>query len=337
MLPATEREMGLPRRPKWHPNHEPRRILLLFRLGAVICALIGMTSNADGQSKPSPTVRLATQAMNLPESSVTPGTVSPKNEVHAAPLPDIPPLPSGSVSLLGGTIQRVDHVRDQLTLQIFGGGLTTILFDERTHVFRDGGAGALSDLKPGLRVYVDTTLDGTKVFARSVRMGMARLAGSSNGQIVEIDAKRNELTVRDSLSPEPVKMRLAANAEILRGSSPATAAELKPGTLVTIAFTSDGGETPTVRKLSILASPGTEFIFSGHVEHLDLHRGLLVIVDPRDDQSYKVHISPSLRKQTQDLQRGTDVTVRTQFDGTQYETRSITINRPPAAASPSPQ
>src|ERR1700704_3962810 len=58
-------------------------------------------------------------------------TVSPNTiEGSARPRLEIPPLPPGKTTLIGGTIQKVDHVRDRLILQAFGGKRTAVLFDE---------------------------------------------------------------------------------------------------------------------------------------------------------------------------------------------------------------
>lgn len=259
-------------------------------------------------------------------------TISPGGVDAVRPLPPamnvIPPMPGGKVTLLGGTIQKVDHIRDRLTLQVFGGGRTAVLFDERTRVFVDGRGGTLDDLKDGERTYVDTTLDGTQIFARSIRIARKMPTGQSSGQIVDYRPGTGTLVVRDSISPEPVKMKLAGNAVILQGDRTVGSAELKPGTLVNLAFTPGNGEAPVVRQVSILALPGASFVFSGRVEHLDLRRGLLVIVDPRDNQSYDVYFDPSARHLARDLQQGSNVTVQATFDGRRYQSREIAVNSP---------
>ena len=70
---------------------------------------------------------------------------------------------------------------------------------------------------------------------------------------------------------------------------------------------------------------GAAFAFSGRIEHLDLRHGLLVLVDPRDNKSYKVYLDPAVRRRTQDLRQGADVTVRANFDGKRYESRDIAV------------
>src|SRR5207245_8310679 len=50
----------------------------------------------------------------------------------ASLLPDLPPVPAGKATLVGGTIERLDRVQDRLTVHVFGGEKMKILFDTRT-------------------------------------------------------------------------------------------------------------------------------------------------------------------------------------------------------------
>src|SRR6516162_5559206 len=66
----------------------------------------------------------------------------------AGSLPSLPPIPRGKSTVLGGFIQNIDPVRDQLTLSVSGGKQRMkILFDERTQVYRDGARVKLGDLR----------------------------------------------------------------------------------------------------------------------------------------------------------------------------------------------
>jgi len=271
------------------------------------------------------------------ENNVSPNPIALGNQEPRA-LPDLPPQPKGKTTLLGGKIRTIDHVRDRMILDIFGGGHMAVLFDERTHVFRAEEMGSLDDLKEGERAYVDTTLDGKDVFARNIRVVSTAPTGQGDGQIVDFDASRRELLLRDTLSPKPVKMHLAAGATITRGDQAATPADLQPGTLVTIAFVagseqksnSHGSDDhqPLVSQISILASPGAMFSFSGRVSFLDLRRGLVVIVDPRDNRSYEVYLDANNRELSSKIQEGADIMVEARFNGTHYEARSVTVNSP---------
>lgn len=256
-------------------------------------------------------------------------TISPNpvalNQPDSRAARELPPQPKGKTTLMGGRIHAVDHVRDRLILDIFGGGHMTVLFDERTHMFSGEQPGSLDDLKEGERAYVDTTLDGKDVFARSIRV-LPIPTGQGNGQIVDYDASRRELILRDTLSPQAVKMHLMAGATIVRGDQAATPADLQPGTLVKLAFVPGNDKQPMVSQVSILAAPGSTFFFSGQVTFLDLHRGLVVIVDPRDNKSYEVYVDANDRELARKIQEGADVMVEARFNGTHYEARNVTVN-----------
>lgn len=247
------------------------------------------------------------------------------------PRPDVPPIPRGNATVMGGMIQTVDHVRDRLVLQVFGGVRVAVLFDERTRVYRGQQATTLDALQKGERVYVDTMLDGKDVFARSVRVSGQTPAGAGSGQVVDFDAASGALTLRDTISPTPVKLQLSRDAVIMNGDRQAQRSDLQSGALVTLDFVSQPKGPALVRKVSILAAPGTLFAFSGRVQYLDVHRGLLVLVDPRDNKSYDVEFDPATGIVARDIREGSDVTVSASFDGRRYAARKITRN---ATANP---
>ncbi|MGB0040592.1 MAG: hypothetical protein WA618_16890 [Terriglobales bacterium] len=312
-----------------------RSIGCSLAFAAVVCVSCGWAQIASSSSLL--TTDGSASASNI-SPSPSPNPVTPNNVVLSnqdmRAVPDLPPQPKGKTTLMGGEIRTVDHVRDRIILDIFGGGHLTVLFDDRTHVFSADRPGSLDDLKDGERAYVDTTLDGKDIFARNIRV-LPVASGQGNGQIVDYDASRRELILRDTLSPRPVKMHLMAGATIVRGDQSATPDDLQPGTLVTVAFVpaSDrqGKNRPTsnqpmVSEVSILALPGATFYFSGQVTFLDLHRGLVVIVDPRDNKSYEVYVDANDRELARKIQEGADVMVEARFNGTHYEARSVTVN-----------
>src|ERR1700756_5710279 len=55
----------------------------------------------------------------------------------ASLLPALPELPRSKPSLIGGTIDKLDRVRDQITVRVFGGGKMKIAFDPRTHIYQN--------------------------------------------------------------------------------------------------------------------------------------------------------------------------------------------------------
>ena len=124
--------------------------------------------------------------------------------------------------MVGGTITGVDRLRNRMTLHVFGGNRWTVNFDERTHIFHNGAETTQLALKKGERVYVDTQLDNNKhdIFARNIRVGVAELPADADGQIIAIDAKHNELTLRDTLNSVPVRFAVDPETRISNGQTP---------------------------------------------------------------------------------------------------------------------
>lgn len=243
---------------------------------------------------------------------------------------DLLPQPRGKTTLLGGTVRNLDYVRDKVTVRVFGGRDVVVLFDDRTHFYRDGVAASARELQSGARVYVDTSMAGSDIFARNIRILSQAANGESNGQIESYDPKSGELLVRDVLAAEPTKFHLEPNASVLRDGHPATNADLHPGTLVSLKFGPSANGPGVVREITILAEPGGQFVFAGRVTHLDVHSGLLVVADPRDSKSYDIHFDPAMGGIEDRLQEGVDVTVTTSFDGANYVAKSIVVNPGPA-------
>jgi hypothetical protein len=244
----------------------------------------------------------------------------------ASLLPDLPPVPRENATLVGGTIERLDHVRDRITVRLFGGGgKQTVLFDPRTQVLRGGKLASISDLREGERVYLDTILDGSTVFARTMRLDASRAAGESQGVVMRYRSDRGELTYRDSLSPDPVRVRITSATKVKQGDRSANVSALVPGSLISIGFTSDGTGHNTANEISILALPGTRYTFAGEVVHIDLRSGLLVLSSSTDHKTYEVYLSSSATPDD-NLHPGANVTVVTNYDGSRYVVREISIN-----------
>ena len=243
-------------------------------------------------------------------------------------------MPRGKSTVIGGAIRAVDQVRDQLMLNVFGGGKLKVLFDERTQVYRDGLKTSLRDLRAGDHVSVETMLDGTTVFARTIHMLSEFPEGECQGQVMNYNAADRELTVRDALSRNPIKLRVPAGTSVVRqGQAASSSADvgvggLAEGALVSVKFRSDNKGHGVASEVAILATPGTAFVFVGNVASFDLHSGLLVVVDPRDDKRYDVFFDTARFPVSRELHDGADVTVTADFDGVRYSARAITINPP---------
>jgi hypothetical protein len=240
----------------------------------------------------------------------------------ASLLPELPPVPKANATLVGGTVDRIDHVRDKITVRIFGGGKESFMFDPRTHVYRGGEAATIADLHEGERVYLDTILDGSDVFARSIRMSGPRATGTSQGVVLKFRSDRGELTVRDALSPNPVEIRVNSSTKVVQGDRAVSLSALVTGSLISARFSSAQSARNTATEISILAQPGTEYKFSGQVVHIDLRTGLVVLNSAVDHKTYEVYLSTSIIPD-ENLQPGTTITAVTAFDGERYVVRDL--------------
>jgi hypothetical protein len=241
-------------------------------------------------------------------------------------VPDLPAMPRGKSTVIGGSIRQVDGVRDQLTLNIFGGHAMKVLFDERTQVYRDGQKTSLRDLREGDHVSVETMLDGTTIFARSIHMLSNLPEGECQGQVVSYDRGKGEMMVRDLLSPAPIKLHVSSATTIVGQGQAVSTGNLIAGTLISIHFQADSTGQNVASKIAVLATPGSAFVFSGNVVFLDLHRGLMALVDPRDDKHYEISFDPNRFSISHDVHEGTAVTVTANFDGTRYAASNVTVN-----------
>lgn len=219
-----------------------------------------------------------------------------------------------------------------MTLKVYGGHAIKVLFDERTQVYRDGVRTLLSDLRPEDHASVETVLDGTDVFAESVHMLSQSPQGECQGQVLAFDPRDGELTVRNTLSGEPIKLRIQPTTTIARTGQESSSSEqqgisdLMRGALVSVTFESDNAGGGIAHHIAILATPGSAFEFSGRITYLDMHAGILGLVDPRDEKTYTISFNPSRFPVSQNLHQGTSVLVKASFDGTHYVANTLNIN-----------
>ena len=263
-----------------------------------------------------PAIRATKTANTTPEITLDPASL----------VPDLPPLPAANATLIGGTIEHIDPVQDEITIRVFGGGKMKALFDPRTNVSQDGKPGSIETLKTGQRIYADTILLNGSVFARNIRLSGSSPIGQSQGVVVSYQGDKRVLVLRDLLSPAPMNLRLTPGTQITRGDRTASISDLVPGTLVSVNFLADPGNRPVVRQVTILITPGTEFSFRGRVAALDLHVGLMVITAV-DRKMYEIHFNPATLPVSPDLREGAQVTVLTRYDGNQYVARGVTVDK----------
>jgi hypothetical protein len=306
-------------------------------------AALGQTSalgqtGASGQTGPAVTAQNMLSASAAASSAgasatatdtpVQPGIDMDDNAMDPASLlPDLAALPSSKASLIGGTVQKLDRVKDEITVQVFGGGKMKIAFDSRTNIYRGSAQVATADLRQGDRVYVDTILNGTTVFARNIRLkGTGAVsAGESQGVVVSYRSDKGELELRDALSPQPLKIHLTPQTQVIQDGHAASLGELTAGTLVAVRFgAQQNGDVAS--EVSVLATPGSSFTFGGMVTGLDLRLGLLTITSSTDHKNYEISIDPAVVSFDDTLRPGVDVTAVTRFDGARYVARSLTVN-----------
>jgi hypothetical protein len=245
------------------------------------------------------------------------------------PLLDLPPLQRQKVTLIGGVVVRLDEVMNHMVFQPFGTRQKMqVHFDTRTHFYLDGKPITEREVKQGQRIYLDTQLNGDRVFARTIWIRSSAESGMGRGQITDFDAGHRVVTVRDELSNQPLRLQLAPNAIIRKGNQTGSESDLVQGALVSIEF----GAQRELRAITVLASPGSTFAFAGKVTYVDLSQKMIAIDNRSDGKKYDVSmeaIAPSVLRQ---VREGEDVSVSTVFDGTRYSARSVDL-----AAAPAPQ
>jgi len=241
----------------------------------------------------------------------------------ASLLPDLPKVPSAKATLVGGVIERIDNVRDRLTVRVFGGGRMIVLFDPRSRIFRGTAHARISDLHEGERVYLDTMLDGSTIFARNIHLSATQALGETQGLV--LDYRADELTIRDVISPKPIKLRMDSSTRLTQNDREVSASALLPGSLIAVRFVPESGSREKAREISILASPGVRYTFAGQIAHLDLRTGLVVLYSSTDRKTYEIYLDPSLAIDDK-LQAGAIVTAVTSLDGSRYVAHSLTID-----------
>jgi len=286
--------------------------------------------SGEGDSKATSAVLSPPTQSNIkPEPAATAAASSETDkDIVADPaslLPDLLPVPKANATLIGGTVEKLDRVRDQVTVRVFGGGRMSVLFDPRTRVYLGRAEATIGDLHEGERVYVDTILDGSTVFARSIRLKTEQGAGESQGMVLQYRSERGELTIRDAISPQPIRVRLNSSTRIMQGDRTVSTNALTPGSLIAVKFSSEPGGHDVARQIAILALPGVRYTFAGQVAHIDLRAGLLVLYSSTDRKTYEIHLDPSLDPDG-NLHTGAVVTVVTTLQDSSYVARSLTVD-----------
>jgi hypothetical protein len=288
---------------------------------AMVSSPAGNKASDNTENKASDSTKSTEDSMIEPGQPAEPSVTADPTSL----IPDLKPVPVAKPTLIGGTIEKLDRVRDQITLNVFGGGHAKILFDPRTRIYEGATETTAANLREGERVYLDTILDGSTVFARSIRLKTTVAMGESQGVVLKYRPDRGELTVRDAISPTPVRVRVDSSTRLLKDGRAVTTAALQSDSLIAIKFSSEGSGHDLAREISILALPGTRYTFVGLLVHIDLRTGLLVINSSTDHKTYEVYLDPCVTPDD-NLHPGAMVTVVTNFEGSRYVARNLTID-----------
>jgi hypothetical protein len=256
-----------------------------------------------------------------PRDSASETTTTPAgSRENRDPLLDLPELPNNKVTLIGGTVKSLDEIMNKMVVVPFGSKQKIqVAFDTRTNFFQDGKPISYRTIREGQRVYLDTMLNGSIVFAKKIWIQSTADSGFGRGQVVGYDQEHQTLTVRDELSNQPIKMQLSRSTVVKKGQETAAVADLVPGTLVSMSF----GPQSELREVNLLARPGTAFVFEGRISYLDMSRKLIAIDNRSDAKKYDISvgaIAPSILHQ---LREGAEVSVSAVFDGSQYDARTL--------------
>jgi hypothetical protein len=246
----------------------------------------------------------------------------------ASAAPDLPPPPRGKSTILGGQINRVDPVMDQFVLKVYGEKPMKILFDERTQVYHDGKRIPLRDLGPATHASVQTMLDGAQIFAVSIHILSGQPEGEYEGRVLSFDPGNGILTLTTAQNRPPFRLVVSNQTSFKRlgqsafSSVQSGQSDLVPGSLVEVKFDSNNRGQGVATEISVLAAPGASFVFSGTLSELNLPAGTMVVLDPRDNQSYRISFDPHAQV-SQRLRVGQHVRLSADYDGHKYVATEI--------------
>jgi hypothetical protein len=280
-----------------------------------LCGLAAACISATGAQ--------TTQIADAGNTSAAGGSSSDYNQ--------LPPAPPGKSTIMGGQIRNVDPVRDQFSLLVYGERPMKILYDERTQVYRDGARIPLRDLGPEDHASVQTVLDGTAVFALSIHILSQTPQGECEGAVESFNPDTHELAISSALSPQPVTVLVPANTLVSRvgqstfSSDRAGLSDLVNGTLVSARFSPVRQGIPVASQISILAVPGSHFVLAGEISFLDLDSGLLDLVDPRDEKSYRIYFDSDRLPVSRKIRLGDHVRVAATYQAPHYVADDISI------------
>jgi len=160
-----------------------------------------------------------------PQESASQGTVvaSPAGRrENRDPLLDLPELPNNKVTLVGGRVKSLDEVMNKMVVVPFGSKQNVpVSFDTRTDFFQDGKPISYRAIREGQRVYVDTMLNGTTVFAKKIWIQSAADSGIGRNTRLSLSVTSFPTSPSKCSFPHPRFLRRGKNPRALAISSPA--------------------------------------------------------------------------------------------------------------------
>jgi hypothetical protein len=277
-------------------------------------------------------------SMAVAQSSGSQTPVSQTLEDHGVPAAetssphsDLPPVPAGKSTVMGGEIRDVDPVRDQFILKVFGGRSIKIYFDDRTQIYRNGTKISATELHPDDHASVETKLDGTAIFAVRIHMVSQEGADEFRGRVASYNAKSGKLTVDTNPAHQMLTVSVPAGTPVVSiGTDRTSTQQMAPvnfvaGSVVDVRLKAGAGGQGVATGIDILAVPGFSFVFHGNLSLLNLHTGKLVIVDPHDHQTYPIDFDPATLPGARELHEGMSVRVTTIFDGVRYVANAVQV------------
>jgi hypothetical protein len=231
-----------------------------------------------------------------------------------------------NVSLLGGTIESVNQVTNEVLLNTFGGGHARVLFDERTSIYLDRKTrGQQRDLRKGQRIHLDTALEGNRVFAQNIYLLGQLPTVESRGQVESYQASAAELIMADSSLGTSVRVHILPNTVVNYHGRVIAPLDIKPGSLITVAFQPAGSGRVNASVISVVAQEGEMFTFAGRVAHLDMRSQLVVLETGADHRTYDIYFDSTRMTSTTLLREGREVTVTAMFDGARYVGKTLSV------------
>jgi len=238
----------------------------------------------------------------------------------------LPALPNGTRTVLGGQIENVNPVTDEFTLRIPGGQKVKVFYDVRTRFYEDGAERSVLDLHHAAHASVETTLDGTKIFAVSIHVLSESPTGTIHGQVIQYDRQRGILTVRSDLTGGAVHLQVPSGTAIVaKGQIQSSDAsqDLMPGSVIEAVFKPGRKGQGIATEIDVLAYPGAQIVFQGRILFVNLQSGRLTLVDAADHREYNVTFQPQGFSGAAALREGANVKIDAVFNGRQYVAQSV--------------